>query len=110
VSGRSGRAGTGNAHYRRNRGIVLGQSDRCGLCGHRGARTADHIISDRLWPRDRAGKRLPGFDELTNLQPAHGTMEPGRLNPCPTCGQLCNQVKGARVRRRPQTRNWFPDR
>lgn len=104
----SGRAGTGNWRYRRNREIVLAQSDLCGLCGHRGAKTADHKISARDWPKGPDGKRLPGFDEVGNLQPAHGTM--GGLqpdNPCPVCGELCNQKKGAAVRRRPQTRDWF---
>jgi hypothetical protein len=108
VSG-SGRSGTGNARYRRNREILLAQTDRCGLCGHGGARTADHVIPDPLWPRDAHGRRVPGFDELANLQPAHGTMGAGRAvrqNPCPVCGQMCNQAKGARVAKRPQTRDW----
>lgn len=107
----SGRSGTGNAVYRRNRAILLSQSDLCALCGHRGAKTADHKISAKLWPRDLYGRKLPGFDDLTNLQPAHGTMGSGlgrRHNPCPTCGRLCNQSKGADVRSRPQTRDWFP--
>jgi len=107
---RSGRSGTGNHVYRKNRATLLAQSTRCALCGHDGAATADHIISDKDWPRDLAtGQRMPGFDALENLQPAHGTMGAGRAvkqNPCPTCGQLCNQKKGARVRRRPQTRAW----
>jgi 5-methylcytosine-specific restriction endonuclease McrA len=106
---RSGRSGTGNARYRRNRDLLLGQTTVCGLCGHEGAKTADHIVPDPLWPRDGYGRRLPGFDELANLQPAHGTMGAGRdvrQNPCPTCGQMCNQSKGARVAKRPQTRDW----
>ncbi len=106
----SGRSGTGNARYRRNRELLLAQTDRCALCGHPGAKTADHKIADPQWPRDGYGRRLPGFDELANLQPAHGTLGPWQKpNPCPTCGQLCNQSKGARVARRPQTRDWFPD-
>lgn len=107
----SGRAGTGNHVYRKNRAILLAQNTRCALCGHGGAKTADHIIDDKHWPRDLYHNRLPGFDDLSNLQPAHGTMG-GRQpdNPCPVCGELCNQKKGARIRRRPQTRNWFPDK
>ncbi len=111
----SGRAGTGAARYRRNRAILLSASDLCALCLHPGARTADHKIPDRLWPRDARGKRRPGFDELGNLQPAHGTMGGGRSrvhNRCPTCGKLCNQSKGdGRTRRgappRPSTREWL---
>jgi hypothetical protein len=110
----SGRGGTGNAVYRRNRALLLLSNDVCALCGHSGAATADHIIPDFLWPRDEAGKRLPGFDDLGNLQPAHGTMGAGRnvtQNRCPVCHKLCNQVKGDGRRRRgagrPQTRRWL---
>lgn len=105
--GKSGRGGTGNYRYRRNRGILLATTDRCGICGHPGSKTADHIIDDKHWPRDAFGKRLPGFDELPNLQPAHGTLQPGKVNRCPICGRLCNQSRGAREQRRPQTRDWF---
>lgn len=105
----SGRSGTKNRPYRRNREILLGQTTKCGICGHGGSATADHIIDAKHWPRGLDGKRLPGFDDLANLQPAHGTMGSGRTrkqNPCPVCGKLCNQSKGARVRKRPQTRDW----
>jgi hypothetical protein len=89
----------------------LAATDLCGICHHYGSRTADHIVSDRDWPRLAGGKRAPGFDDLINLQPAHGTMGSGvnRVhNPCPVCGRLCNQSKGARTPppRRPQSRNW----
>jgi hypothetical protein len=110
----SGRGGTGNASYRRNRALLLAANETCALCGHGGARTADHIIPDRAWPRGPDGKRLPGFDDLGNLQPAHGTSGAGRAvlhNRCPTCGKLCNQSKGdGRAHRRPvrpQTRRWL---
>lgn len=108
----SGRSGTGNYTYRQNRAIVLATSTTCGICGHDGSETADHIIDDQHWPRDMYGRRLPGFDDVTNLQPAHGTMGRGKIrhNFCPVCGRLCNQSKGARVNARPQTRDWFPDR
>jgi hypothetical protein len=97
--------------YRRNRAALLAQTNTCGLCGHGGAKTADHKITDPQWPRDARGRRLPGFDDITNLQPAHGTMG-GRQpdNPCPVCGEFCNQARGAKIARRPQTRQWFPDR
>ena len=72
----SGRAGTGNYTYRKNRAALLAQTTLCGICGHEGSATADHIVDDKRWPRDAAGQRLPGFDSLANLQPAHGTMGP----------------------------------
>jgi hypothetical protein len=106
----SGRSGTGNAAYRRNRLLVLANSDVCGICGHRGSMTADHIIPPARWPRDLTGRLLPGLDDVTNLRPAHGTLGAGRgrTNPCPTCGRLCNQSRGNRAARRPQSQDWFP--
>lgn len=91
----SGRTGTGAARYRRSRASVLADSDLCGLCGHGGARTTDHLIPPDRWPTDAYGRKLPGFDEPGNLQPAHGTMgnKPPH-NPCPICGRLCNQSRG----------------
>lgn len=104
----SGRPGTGAARYRRNRAILLSYSDLCWLCGHHGATTADHIIPAKLWPRDVFGRNLPGFDELPNLAPAHGSMgNTGAVNRCETCGLACNQVRGARTATpRPQSRRW----
>ncbi len=104
----SGRSGTGGSRYRRNRAILLARNRTCWLCGHDGASTADHVISAKLWPRDFAGRKLPGFDELPNLAPAHGTMgNTGLVNRCATCGRACNQVRGARVATsRPQSRVW----
>lgn len=101
--------------YRRNRAVLLATSDRCGICGHSGAMTADHVIPPHLWPRDETGKMLPGFDDLSNLRPAHGTMGSGRArvhNPCIQCGgRLCNQSRGKGPGpRRPQSRVWFPNR
>jgi hypothetical protein len=91
----SGRSGTGARPYRRNRDRVLARSDVCGICSHGGSRTTDHIIPDSDWPRDPNGKRLPGFDDEDNLQPAHGTMgNTGEVNRCAICGLLCNQEKG----------------
>lgn len=95
--------------YRRNRDILLSYSDLCALCGHHGAQSADHIIPARLWPRDANGKKLPGYDSLENLQPAHGTMGSVLVNRCPECGKLCNQAKGDRIQvvnPQPQSRNW----
>jgi hypothetical protein len=105
----SGRSGTGGRRYRRNRALVLANSDHCGICHHGGAATTDHIISARDWPRGPDGRHLPGFNEPDNLQPAHGTMgnrASGGLNPCPTCGRLCNQSRGARPINSPRSRKW----
>lgn len=88
---RAGRGGTGNARYRRNRLIVLSASDICGICGHPGAATIDHIISAKRW----IGSKFD-FDDIPNLQPAHGSLgRTGMTNRCTTCGRLCNQSKGA---------------
>lgn len=107
----SGRSGTGNALYRRNRALMLSQDDICRICGHWGSATANHIISAKHWPKDANGKPLPGMDDLSNLEPAHGTMGSGMdrvHNPCPVCGRLCNQSLGAGRRAgRPQTRQWL---
>jgi 5-methylcytosine-specific restriction endonuclease McrA len=105
----------GGRPYRRNRAAVLAESDLCALCHHPGAETADHIVPDRLWPRDEHGRRLPGFNDVDNLQPAHGTMgNVGPHNPCPTCRRLCNQVKGDGTRTgpppttaQPRSRSWY---
>lgn len=108
----SGRGGTGNAAYRRNRAILLATNDICGICGHSGARTANHIVPAKRWPRDENGRPLPGMDDLSNLEPAHGTLGAGPLvrhNRCPVCGKLCNQSLGAGRAPRPQSRDWFGD-
>lgn len=102
----SGRPGTGSARYRRNRAKLLAINTTCALCGHPGAQTADHIIPDKYWPRDANGKRQPGFDELDNLQPAHGTMGNQAVNPCPICGKLCNQVRGTKMVTSARSRDW----
>jgi len=96
-----------NGHrYRVAVATCIANSDLCGLCGHHGARTADHIIPVDVWYR-RYGT-YDGVNDQTNLQPAHGTK--GRINnPCPTCGKLCNQAKGARliVAVSPRSRDWY---
>ena len=68
--------------------VVARYGGLCHLCGHGGARQADHVISvadrpDLAW-------------DLGNCRPAHGA--PG--NPCPVCSPLagkgvyCNQLRG----------------
>jgi 5-methylcytosine-specific restriction endonuclease McrA len=82
--------------YRRNRILVLAASDMCGICGHGGSLSVDHVVPHRLWPRDEHGKMLPGFDAFENLQPAHGSLgSTGMVNRCGPCGgRLCNQSRG----------------
>lgn len=96
----TGSGRSGSWRFQQNRRLVLAASDTCALCGHHGARTVDHVISKPDWPRLPGGKLAPGFDDLVNLQPAHGSMgsnatrrEPD--NRCGICGKLCNQAKGA---------------
>ena len=108
----SGRSGTGNRRYRTNRAILLAQNDICGICGHPGALTADHIIPAKLWPRGADGKPMPGLNELSNLRPAHGSTGAGRgraVNYCNFCGRACNQSRGARSTGQPRSRDWFPN-
>jgi hypothetical protein len=89
------------ARYRRAVAECLAASDLCHLCGHPGARTADHLISVRDWPPG-----VPGVNDPANLIPAHGMK--GRIrNACPVCGLLCNQVRGARpLTTSPRSRDW----
>lgn len=101
---RSGRNITAAA--RRNGAAMLAVTDLCHLCHHHGAHTSDHIISARDWPRDPDGRHLPGLDDPDNLAPAHGTIGNHALNPCPVCGQLCNQSRGARTITSPRSRDW----
>jgi hypothetical protein len=68
----------------------------CGICGHGGAITVDHIVTVRDWPRDAFGELLPGVDDPENLRAAHGSRRPRAPdNPCPECRVLCNQARGA---------------
>ncbi len=80
--------------YRVTVARMLASDDLCHLCGHHGARTADHIISVREWLR-RYGT-YAGVNHPSNMRPAHGTM--GRIrNRCPECKRLCNQQRGSRT-------------
>lgn len=90
--------------YRTAAAHLLAHDDLCHLCGHHGARTADHLITVKDWYQQHGS--YDGVHHPTNLAPAHGTH--GRdLNPCPTCGQLCNQARGARtLQPEPRSRDW----
>lgn len=97
-----------SAEHRRNRLILLAVSDLCHLCGHHGARTADHIITPADW-QTRFGT-LAGVDGLGNLAPAHGNLGNGPIhNRCTTCGKVCNQVRGDTVIAPVRSRQWQPD-
>lgn len=102
----SGRNTIGRAEQDRNGRLVLRASDVCGICGHGGARTIDHVIPYSRWPRDAyTGKPLPGLHAVSNLQPAHGTIgNTGFVNRCRECKALringngvCNQSKSGRI-------------
>jgi 5-methylcytosine-specific restriction endonuclease McrA len=101
----SGRSGV--AKFQRNRLIVLDRSDICGLCGHGGALTVDHVVSKPHWPT--TGPMVDDFDDLTNLQPAHGTLgSSGKVNYCPACRKACNQSKGRRLKMPTAPPDWVP--
>lgn len=66
--------------YRRNTARMLADGgDTCAWCWHLGAESGDHII-----PIAHGGT-----DDIENLAPIH-------FNPCPVCGQRCNQARGTR--------------
>jgi hypothetical protein len=95
MSGRSGRNMTYTA--RTNIRTMLATTDLCWLCHHGGARTGDHIITAPNWLTLHG--TMDGYDNPDNLAPAHGTggnRQTGWTNPCPVCGQLCNQARGAK--------------
>jgi 5-methylcytosine-specific restriction endonuclease McrA len=74
-----GRAGRPWAKLRK---AVLDESDVCGICGHAGSDTVDHII---------ARAERPDLAEVRdNLQPAHG------VSGCPTCHRKCQNEKSSK--------------
>jgi len=62
--------------------VIAAHSGICHICGHPGARQADHLESVTDRP-DLAWK-------LSNCKPAHGA--PG--NRCRVCKANCNQLRG----------------
>lgn len=103
--------------FRKNAATAVARDQGiCGICGHPGAITADHIIPYRDWPKDENGNPHKGLDDTTNLQAAHGTRGAAEHNPCYQCdprGRMCNQSRGAgnRVPTRPpepdhHSRHW----
>ncbi len=63
---------------------------RCHICGHGGAKQADHLTPISVDP----GQPI----DPHTMRPAHGAGDPkrGLDNPCPRCGRRCNQERGAR--------------
>lgn len=104
--------------FRKTAAFVIATSDgTCGICGHGGAITVDHIRSFRDWPTDELGQPLPGLDSAENLRPAHGTRGIAEPNPCHQCdptrwprGRLCNQSRGPGTTTptdvEPHSKNW----
>lgn len=96
--------------------VIARDGGICGICGHDGAITADHVIPYRDWPKDETGKPLPGLDFPDNMRAAHGTRGPAEHNPCYQCnprGRYCNQSRGAgtvtpqqKPPHEPHSRNW----
>jgi hypothetical protein len=82
--------------YRKAKQDLHKATQTCWLCGHAGAFELDHepaidtLLSLGLNPQDAQYHRA-----------AHGTS-----CPCPTCGQKCNQVKGAGQRATRMTCEW----
>lgn len=92
--------------------VIARDAGICGICGHDGARTVDHVISHKDWPRDETGQPLPGLDDPDNLRAAHGSRGTAQHNPCTQCdprGRYCNQSRGAGQPPRdnePHSRRW----
>jgi 5-methylcytosine-specific restriction endonuclease McrA len=62
----------------------------CWICGHDGARTADHQIPRSVCLANGWHHLL---NDPANMRPAHGTG-----NMCPVCGQACNQKRGTGIK------------
>lgn len=102
--------------FRKTADLVRANSDGlCGICGHGGAITMDHIVSFRDWPTNELGQPLPGLDSPDNMRVAHGTRGIAPPNPCHQCdpvkwpnGRLCNQSRGHGSTHQPEphSRTW----
>jgi hypothetical protein len=89
-------AGRKGRRWREAKADLHGTSQMCWLCGHAGAYEADHE------PPRKVLLQL-GLDpnDVRYLKPAHGSS-----CPCPTCGQVCNQIKGTGQHRPRLTCEW----
>jgi hypothetical protein len=96
--GRTGRP------WRRIAAQVRAATDICVICGHAGARTVDHDPPLRILETLGLDPRDPQY-----LRIAHGSGDARNPNPCPTCGQYCNQRKGSSLGYAPpapSSRDW----
>lgn len=101
---RPGDPRNGRPYRRAVKQCIADHGGMCHLCGHGGAGTADHIVSAKEWLALHGN--YDGVNDPDNMAPAHGVMG-RRLNRCPVCGLLCNQVRGARpLTRAPRSRDW----
>lgn len=106
--------GSSRAYRKVVEAVILRDGGLCGICGHGGAQTADHVVPYKDWPEDGNGNKLPGADEPDNLRAAHGSRGPGTHNPCTQCdparwphGRMCNQSRGAAAdQAEPHSRRW----
>lgn len=81
-SARHTRHRTGRPYRRARAQMFATYGDTCHICGHAGAREADHLVPvshDSDQPVD------PHL-----MRPAHGGNAP-----CPVCGRACNAERGA---------------
>lgn len=78
---------TGRPYRRAREQMFAIYGHTCHLCGHDGAHTADHLTPVSLDPEQPISPH--------DMRPAHGTRGGQPPNPCPTCGRLCNQERGA---------------
>jgi len=71
--------------------VLRTYGDVCHICGHGGARQADHLVDPGTDPEIRY--------KVSNGRPAHGSARGRGNNPCPVCSQLagapvyCNQIR-----------------
>lgn len=89
-------AGRKGRKYREAKAQLHAISTTCWLCGHGDAYEADHEP-----PRKVLLKLGLDPNSLEYMRPAHGSS-----CPCPTCGLMCNQIKGASDRRPRMTCEW----
>lgn len=85
---RGKRVRIGNAYLKAREKMFAKYGDVCHICGHPGARQADHLVPLRENPNQPIG--------ADGMRPAHGAGRPDNDNPCPTCGRRCNQQRGSK--------------
>ena len=77
----------GGYAFRKAKAEMLARyGDTCHLCGHAGARQADHLDPLAFDPEQDVDPDL--------MRPAHGGAQGEYDNPCATCHRRCNQERG----------------